>query len=434
MFRFIRSRIGSRATITLSWLAAALAAALPVHGDASAGSAFTTPWKLVGSLAFRESYDSNIFLQSSSPAPTIANAKQPNRPSAVTTTGVTATLERKLSPELALALNSSAEAVTFASATAENYRTYKLGATAGGQAGTTVWSAQTTTTRIDGGDEGPVFGCTGGATALGGIPLRDRRSALVERARFKLTHPLGAWFVRTSASFYVHDFLTHQSPRAGYLNYVDRREYLAGAEVGREMFAHTRFIAGVCAGRQDQFKLHGIDSPYDSWLRRFVIGLEGKPAPWLQLNLLGGPETRRFRTGTPAGFDRDRVLLWLDSEATITVGPRDTFNAVVRRFEQPAFTSQSVYEDITYEVTWRRKLTDHLTLATGFKAYGGDWPGPVTREDWIFTPSAALRYAATPRWLVEVSYLAESAESRLPATPGREYRRQIASVSTQLTF
>lgn len=434
MSRFIRSRIGSSAIIAVSWLAAALAAAPTVHGDTTPSSALTTPWKIVGSLTFRESYDSNIFLQSSTPAPTIANAKQPNRPSAVTTAGATATLERKRSPELSLAINSSAEAVTFASATAENYRTYKLGATAGGRAGSTVWSAQTTTTRIDGGDEGPIFGCTGGATALGGIPLRDRRSALVERTRLKLTHSLGTWFVRPSASFYVHDFLTHQSPRAGYLNYVDRREYLAGAEVGREISPHTRFIAGAFAGRQDQFKLHGIDSPYDSWLRRFVLGLEGNPAPWLQLNLLGGPETRRFSRGTPVGFDRDRVLLWLDCEATITVGPRDALTAVVRRFEQPAFTSQSVYEDITYEVTWRRKLTDRLTFATGFKAYGGDWPGPATREDWIFTPSAGLRYAANPRWLVDVSYLAESAESRLPATPGREYRRQIASVSTQLTF
>lgn len=430
MSTFIRSWSGHRASFALAWLTAALAPIPAVHAEA----ALASPWKLAGNLTLRESYDSNIFLQSSIPATTITNAKQPNRHSAVTTTGVSASLERPSHPELAFAINASAEAVFFGSATTENYRTYKLGATAGGKTGATVWSAQTTTTRIDGGDEGPIFGCAGGATALGGIPLRDRRSALVERTRFKLSHAVGEWFVRPSASFYVHDFLTHQSPRTGYLNYVDRREYLAGAEVGRAIFSSTRFIAGVFAGRQDQFKLHGIDSPYDSWLRRFVVGLEGKPAPWLQLNLLGGPEKRRFRTGTPVGFDRDRILLWLDSEAIITVGPRDTCTAIVRRFQQPAFTSQSVYEDITYEVTWRRQLTDRLTLATGFKAYGGDWPGPVTREDWIFTPSAGLRYAATPRWLIEVSYLAESAESRLPATPGREYRRQIGSVSTQLTF
>ena len=434
MSTFIRSWLGSRASGALPLLAAVLAAATAVRGDTAPVTSLDAPWKLVGSLTFRESYDSNIFLQSSTPAPTIPNAEQPNRSSAVTTTGLAATLERRPRPELTLAINASAEAVYFGSATRENYRTYKLGAAMGGKAGTTAWSAQTTTTRIDGGDEGPVFGCAGGATALGGIPLRDRRSALVERIRFKVAQPVGAWFVRPVASVYLHDFLTHQSTRTGYLNYVDRREYLAGAEIGREVFAHTRFIAGFFAGRQDQLKLHGIDSPFDSWLRRLVVGLEGRPWAWLQLNLLGGPETRSFRAGTPAGFDRDCVLLWLDGEATFFVGPSDTCTAIVRRFEQPAFTSQSVYEDITYEITWRRKLTARLTLTTGFKAYGGDWPGPVTREDWIFTPSAGLRYAATPRWQVEVTYLAESAESRLPATPGREYRRQIGSVSTQFNF
>jgi hypothetical protein len=108
--------------------------------------------------------------------------------------------------------------------------------------------------------------------------------------------------------------------------------------------------------------------------------------------------------------------------------------ATVRRFEQPAFSSQSVYEDITYEVSWRRKVTSRLSAGAGFKAYGGDWPGPAVREDWILTPSLSLRYAWSRRCGLEFSYQFDSAESRVAATPGREFRRQVAAIASQFNF
>jgi hypothetical protein len=311
---------------------------------------------------------------------------------------------------------------------------HKFGLAASGQSGATTWSVQNNATWIDGSSEGPIFGCAGGAAAIGGIPLRDRRDAFIERSAFKLLRPIGSWLVRPVATAYVHNFFTRQSRQAGYLNYIDRREFVAGFDVGHELFSKTRWIAGFRVGRQDQLKLLGVDSPYDSRLQRFLLGLEGTPWPWLQVNLLAGPETRRFRGGTPAGFNPKQVLLWIDSAASIVAGPKNSFSVAIRRFEQPAFASQSVYEDITYEATWRHKFGDRLTAGFGFKVYGGDWPGPATREDWIMTPSISLRYASSARRSIEFAYAFDSAESRLPATSGREFTRQLLSLGTQFTF
>jgi hypothetical protein len=153
------------------------------------------------------------------------------------------------------------------------------------------------------------------------------------------------------------------------------------------------------------------------------------PTAWLQCHLSTGPEMRRFPATTPAGFNRDKVYWWIDASASAVIGPRDTCTVSVRRFALPAFASLSLYEDITYEVSWRHRSGDHVTVAAGFKAYGGDWPGPATREDWIFTPSLQVLYAVNRRIGLELAYGFDRAESRVPNTAGRNYRRHLVSLA-----
>lgn len=430
--RFVHT--ARRASAAASVLLACLTAVGAANDDRIPVVARVAGWSVAESLTLRESYDSNVFLQGAAPSSAIVGALPDRRASMVTAMGVTLTFERRFASERTVALAYSPEAVIYHSAPSESHRVHKLGAGATGRSGSTVWSFQNNATWTDGSEEGPVFGCAGGATAVGGIPLRDRRASWVGRSAFKLTHTFGPWFVRPLATAYLHDFRTRQSRQPGYLNYLDRQELVAGFDLGRELFPGARWVTGFRAGRQDQFKLHGVDSPFDSSLQRYLIGLEGTLWPWLQVNVLTGPETRQFSAGTTAGFDRDKVLWWTEGAATLALGARDVCTATIRRFEQPSFGSQGVYEDITYEVTWRRKLAERLTLGAGFKAYGGDWPGPATREDWILTPSVLLHYTFSRLSRFEFGYAVDSAESRVAATPGREYRRQLATVSTQFSF
>lgn len=109
-------------------------------------------------------------------------------------------------------------------------------------------------------------------------------------------------------------------------------------------------------------------------------------------NLFIAPDGRNFNHFTPPGFDPDPVLLFVASSVVITLNQRDNLILTIKQFEQPAFGTPSACQDITSDVAWRHAFNDKLALTAGFRAYGGDWEPPVMREDWIFTPSAALSY------------------------------------------
>jgi hypothetical protein len=421
------------ASVALAVLALSMLEARAVAAAAETAPA-PAPWKRTLSLTVRESFDSNVFLQDATPDPAVAGAAAPRQSSFVTTLAASIGVDGRLAPGLSLSASYAPETNIYHSATQESFSAHRGVLNLAGRIGDTPWTLQNSGTWIDGGKDGPVFGGPGGVPAVGGIPLRDRRAAFIERTSLKLTHSSGRWLVRPAATLYVHDFHTVQSRRSGYENYVDRREWTAGVDVGYEVVAKTRLVAGFRYGRQDQFKLHGIDSPYDSVIHRYLVGVEGTLAPWLQLNVLAGPETRAFAPGTAAGFDRNRMLLWIDATAIVTAGRNDTVTLTGRRFEQPAFSSQSVYEDITYEVSWRHRCGPAFTAGAGFKAYGGDWPGPVTREDWILTPSVLLQYAVNKRCGLELSYSLDRAESRVPGTAGREFKRHLGTAGLKYTF
>lgn len=389
-------------------------------------------WKAAAGWSLRTAYDSNVFLQDQKPAPAIDGAFEAARGSLVATGAAVASASLLTPANVKVLASYSPEATVFLSARTEDHQTHRISLGSSGGSQTFSWGLQNNATWISGNGASPVFGGLGGVPALGGIPLRDRRDAFSCRSNLGLTYRTNRWFARPAATFYYHDFRTAQSRRAGYENYIDRQEWSAGFDVGRQV-ADARFYAGVRRGRQDQLRLLGVDSPYDSTYWRWLAGLEGSPAGWMHCSVATGPETHRFPAATPAGFNRDKTYWWIDGSATLTAGPRDTCTLTVRRFLQPAFSSASVYEDITYEATWRRRMHERLTVGAGFRAYGGDWPGPATREDWIFTPSVQLQFTPAPRHSLDVAWSLDRAESRLPLTAGREFRRHLVSVAYRIS-
>ena len=402
--------------------------------DSSGTPASAASWKPTVAFSAKESIDSNVFLQDVQPSSSINGAAPAHKESAVSTASAAFGLAYVGAANFNLAASYAPETTVFSSASSENFTAQKLGLNLGGSAGDAKWTLQNTGTFINGSDRGLIFGGPGGVPAIGGIPVRDRRDAFVDRSSFALTETFSGWFVRPVATGYVHNFLTGQSKAAGYENYIDRQEVIGGADFGWEVAAKTFLVAGLRYGEQQQGKLNGVDSTYDSVIRRMLLGIEGTPAPWLQLSVLGGPETRSWATGTPAGFARGKSLLWIDASASLKLGSRDTATVAAKRFEQPAFSSQSVYQDITYEATWRHKFCDSLALSAGGKAYGGCWEAPVNRDDWIYTPSASAQYAINSHCTAELGYSVDRARSRVPNTDGREFRRQLASIAAKYAF
>ena len=394
-------------------------------------------------LTLKESYDGNVYLQDKSPG--TPGAMPALKSSWVTTITPSIGAKDMGNSDFHTSLSYTPDIVFYHNAHSEDYVDHRIGATVGGKSDNLAWEQINAFTYIDGNHLGPIFAHPQDCPAIGGIPLRNRRDAAVYLGSFKLTYTLDRFFIRPTANAYVHDFKTVQMPNPPgeiYENYIDRQDVNGGLDIGYDLGKKTFLILGYRYGRQDQYKLLGVDSPYDSQYHRILVGLEGTPVPWLKLAALGGPEIRCWEEGTPAGFDRHRQLYWVDASATLLPDKSDAVTLIFKRFEQPAFSSQSVYEDITYSATWKHKFDDHWSASAGFQLYIGDWQAPVNRNDWIYTPSAGLAYAYDKHLSVDLSWsydLVDNKSAVIPGTTtewadGREFSRNMVSLAVQCTF
>lgn len=409
--------------------AAGLGAAVLSAQGASTGPA-KKPWTLVINASFRETFDGNVFLQD--------KGNLAGKSSFVTQASLGLSAAYQRTPAFKASFSYLPELVRYHSYDSENYAAHRAAANFSGASGRTAWEFTNSFVRIDGSDQGPVFDVAAGGDipAVGGIPLRERREAVVLRNSVKLTHTRGRWMLRPVLSVYSHDFRTDQRPRsgayAGYENYVDRWEANGGADAGYGVGRKTWLVAGYRYGRQQQGRLLGAASPYSNHYSRALVGVEGTPVAWLRLNLSGGPDFRTFQTAAP-GFDAGEQLWYINSSAAWLPTKRDTVAVTLSRYQQPAFSSHSVYEDIVYDVSWKRQHSARLAMALGFRAYGGDWQAPVNREDWIYTPAAGLTYSCSGRLTAEVSYSYDAVVSRVPNTAGREYTRHLLTAGVRYT-
>lgn len=402
-------------------------------------AADTNPvWTFKADLTLKETFDSNVYLQDATPNPAITNAAQPFQESLVTS--VTPMVGFGFKPCSGFNMTGfyAPEVVRFHDEPSESHEAHRLGLLFNGVVGKVTWLMQNSLTYIDGSKEGLTFGGPGGAPAIGGIPIRDRREALIYRNSFGAFHKHGNWFFRPAVSSYIHDFRTKmRAPEQFpfYQNYIDRNDFNLGLDSGYKAFEEGYLFLAYRCGWQHETKLPpGNPYDYSNEYQRLLVGFEGKVTRWLKLNLFIGPDWRNFNHRTPPGFDPDTVKLFIDSSAVISVSQADAVTLTVKQFEQPAFGAPSAYQDITYDITWRHRFNDKFTAAAGFKAYGGDWEPPVRREDWIFTPSGSLSYTFDKHLSADFAYSYDCAESRVPNTEGREFTRHLVSLSAKYTF
>ena len=412
-------------------------------------------WKAEATV--KESYDSNVYLQDNAPTAgnvTAAQAAgfrpvQANKGSMLTTITPKVGLDYKPSLAFNLSAAYSPEAALYTSAEDEDYVTHRGTLNFNGTSENTSWELLNAATYIQGSTQGPTFARPDDIPAIGGIPLRDRRAAFIFRNSFRLTQTVGDWFFRPVASTYIHDFQTQQRYQSdksqfSYENYVDRQEVSGGMDIGYKAVQDTYLVAGYRYGRQDQYTLPGangttLHSSYGNYYHRILLGVEGSPASWLKLAVLAGPDIRRFDAGTPAGFDRNNLLVYWDASATVLPDKNDSVTLKSTRYEQPAFSSFSMYQDIRTDLAWRHKFNDHISTQIGFTLYVGDWQRPVNRDDWIYTPNAAADYIFDKHLSAEFAYSYDWVDSKVPAsveplTSSHEFTRQLVSLAVKYTF
>lgn len=452
----------SRRTTRRPGWTAGLAAVLLVPLSGSALHAGNTNLQTRFEASLRETFDSNIHLQDEEPDPAnVAAAKadgfvpaQARRSSWVTSILPHLGLEYSVRPTFSWRASYQPDVSFYHSDPSEDYVAHRGTLGLGGKLENTTWDISNTVAYIHGGEEGLAFARPGDVPAVGGIPLRDRRAALVLRSGFRLTHTMGDWFIRPVASSYVHDFMTDlryvPPEKRGlyvYENYLDRQDINGGLDIGYRALDRTHLVLGYRYGRQDQFDGPSgpgqvSDSPYDSAYHRVLVGLEGSPTGWLKVSWLMGPDFRDFSSAVKRAFPAFRseeVLMFMDGSLTVQLSGRDTLSLRSTWYEQPAFSSFSMYQDIKHDLVWRRRWNSQLTSTLGFVVYLGDWQPPVHRNDWIFTPNGSLAYALSEHCTAELAYSYDWVQSERTVsserfTEGREFTRHLATVGLRYTF
>jgi hypothetical protein len=421
------------------------------------GSAGAEGWKLADNLSLKadltlkETYDDNVFILDTEPDPTITPPSgviisEPKKTSFVTSITPGLALNYRPCTAWAATVSYAPECTWYHNAPSEDYIAHRGAINFTGKIDDITYDWLNSVTWLDGSHLGYITVRPGDCRCIGGIPLRDRRDAAVYRDGLKVTIPAGKWFIRPVVSTYVHDFQTDQRANLTptnyiYDNFVDRWDVNGGVDIGVEAFAKTKLVVGYRYGHQEQGELLGVPSRYCSDYQRFLFGIEGTPAPWLKLAVLAGPEVRDWRTNPPGTFNQDEVLYWIDGTVTFLLTKADTVLLRATRYEQPAFTSQSVYEDIKYDLFWRHKFSDKFTAGAGFTLYIGDWQGPVNREDWIYTPSLMASYTFNAHLTGEAAWSHDSTQNQVPITApgatyaeGREFTRNLVSLAIKYTF
>lgn len=419
---------GSRRTVAL--LVALAGGACGFASDAS-------PWSVSTDFAVKATFDSNVYLQDNEPAPNVANAARPSQESLVTSLAPRIACGFKPNAGFTVSASYSPEIVTYHQERREDHVAHRGSVQFGGVVGIVTWQLQNSLTWIDGCKEGLTFGGPGGAPAIGGIAIRDRREAMIYRNSFGAFHKHGSWFFRPAVSSYIHDFRTTERDPVQfphYQNYVDRDDFNLGLDAGFKAFEDGYLFVACRFGWQHEPSLPKTGFDYSNDYRRLLLGIEGRVTGRLRLNLFAGPDWRKFNHRPPAGFDATPLKLFIDGSAVFAVSAADSLTVTVKRFAQPAFGAPSAYEDITYEILWRRKLDDRFALAAGFKAYGGEWLPPVMRRDWIYTPSASLTFKRSEKLTMDIAWAWDRARSSIPDKQGREFTRHLVSLGLRIAL
>ncbi len=379
------------------------------------------------SLVVEETYDSNVFLQS-----TTALA---GRESWVTTVTPALVLNWKGGREASVAFGYAPSWTRFHSERSEDHIAQRLTASAQGRIGGASGQIQASASFVDGSDESPIWTGVGGPPAVGGPAVRDRRDQAVYRTSGSLTFKSGAWFFRPVGTLYSADFQTVHRATTGCQNYVDRNDLNAGIDVGHPLRDGLNGLLGYRLGMQDQARLLSYPEEYDNTYHRVLLGLDGRLASWAAFAVTAGPEFRTYADTVHATMTgRRRTILFLDASATLTLDARNTVSLAARQFEQLSMSGRGAFTDFTLETSWRHKLNKSATIQAALRGYRTEFLRPALRDDWVVSQRLSASVAITSAWSADATVSHEEGISRIDGMSGREYDRSAFSVSVKRLF
>lgn len=322
----------------------------------------------------------------------------------------------------------------FHSEPSEDHITHAVDCRHSGRSGIFSWEMNGRMAYVDGDRQGLLYVGPGGAPAIGGFQVRDRRESFFAKETIRLRWDLGPVFVRPLVEGYIHDFMTIHEPLPGYCNYLDRERFECGLDLGVSVVPGLWLVGGYRAGvqKQDTTQWHPIH--YSNDYQRALAGLEGEPLPWLKLSFLIGPSFHRFNDTVAPYFSRNQNRVFVDACVTVKPTRQDTCTIRLGRYEEMISSACGAYEDIQYRANWEHRFTDSISAAADFWVYRGEFEAPHFRDDTIYTPSLKVTWKLSKHLSATAGYTYQWVESDLPATPAREYYRNEARIGLKAVF
>ena len=485
MQKKIKKTIRSLARFTTaSVLSAPFLAGMATAADVATGSnalvnpmcplvTLTKPaWLTELSITVKESYDDNVFIAGAKPSdyktvnlnlvPSSIALALENKSCFVT--AVSPKVGVNFAPLLGdqhllqtLSLGYAADIVNYGSASTENYDAHRIIAAINGKTDDVSFSAENTFSAIDGSKLGPFYpGALASAISIG--ILRERRDQLQDRSVVSLQYDVDKLFIRPTGYFQDYDLQTEQLSKAqvggqaGYQNYSDRYDVNGGLDLGYRIMPAFAATLGYRYGAQYQETFAKSIDPVgfsaSSDYQRILVGFEGKPIQWLDAKFQIGPDFRDYGSKAPVS-DPHMVTYYGEASLTATISSKDSLSFNYKQFQWVSSIGKSPYFDSAFDLNYKRKLTDQLSMDLGARVVEADYTSgldttkPVgtqalfKRDDTMTTMSVGLTYTFNAHASVSLAYsldLGRNAEDGIVNPGTREFNRNVVSAAARFSF
>jgi len=415
-------------------------------------------WLTDFSLAVKETYDNNVFgsgvderfLPATYPVAVGSPVALEELSSWVTT--VSPKLGVNFAPLLghqsvvqALTLGYAPDFVSYHNQPTESYNAQRLAQTVKMKSGAFSLNLENGFNYISGSKLGPTYPgsfLSAYATAI----ARERREQIQDRAKVTAQYNLGSWFVRPTASLLYYDLKTKQQNVAGYQNYPDRYDVNGGADAGYRFTPDLAVTLGYRYGHQyqEQFSFSPYSSPND--YQRVLLGFEGKPLPWLKVELQGGPDFRSYDLNTPTHItpvdDRHSTKYYGEAAITADISTKDALTFKYRQFQWLSSVGKLPLFDSLYDLSYKHKFNSQLTGDLGARLVSSDYTSSNLvpsnhRDDWQYTLSVGVSYAFTPNLSATLGYavdLGRNNQEKITNEQTREFDRHQVSLGMLFKF
>jgi hypothetical protein len=422
--------------------------AAPESGSPLTPAASWKPaWLAEAGVTVKESFDDNVLMSDVSLRGGTATLN--DKSSAVTTVSPKLGFDfaRSLDASGNLGLLSLAYAPDFAmyhSLPSEDYDAHRLILAVRGKAGAFSYNLENTLLYVDASRVAPAYP-SNQFNAWATINAFQRREQLNDRSKLALQYDRDPWFIRPTASLAYYGMMTEiknpglAATPSGYQDYCTRYDVNGGADVGRKFGPDMAATLGYRHGSQGQekysFEAHNSSSDY----QRVLVGVEGRPCQWLNLQLQGGPDFRSYEAIAPLSRNNFHpVTFYGEAALSAAMTPEDTLSFKYKQFEFVSCLGVKPYFDSSYGLSYDRKFSDRLGLDLGARLVKADYTAgslaSCARDDLDYVLSADARWAFTANVAADLGYAANLGRSAQDDTENRDFDSQEVSLGVQLKF